>query len=462
MAGANALGQPRKKSAGDQISHTNDHRHHGAGQEDSKQVIHGPTLCLGLITGKEKAVYFCQISRDRLSPKFSVGYWLYMAAQQFDLAIAGGGLAGGLIALTLRTLRPELSVALVEAGDAFGGNHVWSFFESDIVADDRWLVEPLISFQWDSYDVRFPKYSRTLNTGYRSILSENFDSVIRKKLPKKSLLTGCEIDVIHAGKITFKNGDALTADTILDARGGGDYSALEHGWQKFAGQILRLSQPHGLDRPLVKDAAVEQIDGYRFVYSLPFSEMEVFVEDTYYSTGSDLDIAACHRRIADYAAKKGWKIADITRSEAGCLPVLYGGDFDAFWAAYDGVEARVGARAALIHPVTSYSLPMAVRTAMMIAAMPEISQRKLDKALREYTLKHWRDNKFYHMLCAMMFQAAKPDKRYLTLEHTYAKDEKLIERFYAGNSTRMDRISLLTGRPPVPVTKALPIMMKYR
>ncbi|MEW4467302.1 lycopene beta-cyclase CrtY [Parasphingorhabdus sp. JC815] len=385
-----------------------------------------------------------------------------MKAQQFDLAIAGGGLAGGLVALALRRLQPDLSVALIDAGETFGGNHIWSFFESDIAPSDLWLVEPLISFQWEGYDVRFPKYNRTLNTGYRSIISENFDHIIRQILPKESLLTNTRISKIDSGKIVFSNGETLSADTILDARGGGDYSALEYGWQKFAGQVLHLAKPHGLTRPIVKDATVEQIDGYRFVYALPFNATDVFVEDTYYSADSDLNVAACHQRIADYARDRDWNITKISRSEAGCLPVIYGGDFDIFWNMHDGVEARAGTRAALIHPVTSYSLPMAVRTAIMIASMPRINQDKLNENLRKYARKHWQDSKFYHMLCAMMFQAAKPDKRYLTLEHTYAKDEKLIERFYAGNSTRMDRISLLTGRPPVPVTKALPIMMKYR
>ncbi len=385
-----------------------------------------------------------------------------MAKRQFDLAIAGGGLAGGLIALALHKLRPELSIALIEAEDHFGGNHIWSFFESDIAPEHLWLVEPLISHQWDSYDVRFPKYSRTLNTGYRSILSENFNRIVRKELLQKSLITSSKISEITANVITMVNGDILTANMILDARGGGNFSALEYGWQKFAGQVLRLSKPHGLSRPIIKDATVEQIDGYRFVYSLPFSATEIFVEDTYYSNGDELDVETSHQRIADYARTQGWDVAEIKRSEAGRLPVLYGGDFDAFWATHDGVEARAGARAALIHPVTSYSLPMAVRTAMKVATLPDLTQDDLDKMLREYAAKHWQHCKFYHMLCAMMFKAGKPEQRYKTLEHTYSKDENLIARFYAGTTTRWDQAALLFGRPPVPITKALPIMIKYR
>lgn len=462
MAGPDTLCQPCEKPAGDQVTNGNDKGHGRGGQHDGSDQIHTRRLCRKAAAGKVKALYFTTCFETGFPRPLPSATASGMAKRNFDLAIAGGGLAGGLIALALRKLRPELSVALVEAGDHFGGHHIWSFFESDIAPEDHWLVEPLISYQWDSYDVHFPKYSRNLKTGYRSILSENFDRVLREKLPQQNLLTDSEIKTITPGKILLTNGDTITADTILDARGGGDFSALEYGWQKFAGQVLRLKAPHKLERPIIKDATVEQIDGYRFVYSLPFSETEIFVEDTYYSNGGDLDIPACHQRIADYAAGRGWEVAEISRSEAGCLPVLYGGDFDAFWASHGGIEARAGARAALVHPVTSYSLPMAIRSAMMIAAMPEITQDGLNEKLRTFAATHWQDCKFYHMLCAMMFQAAKPEKRYLTLEHTYAKDEKLIERFYAGQTSKWDQAALLTGRPPVPITKALPIMMKYR
>ena len=74
-----------------------------------------------------------------------------------DLAIIGGGLAGGLAALALAALRPDLSLLLIERGDAPGGNHIWSFFDGDVAAQDRWLVEPLIAHRWpQGHAVIFP------------------------------------------------------------------------------------------------------------------------------------------------------------------------------------------------------------------------------------------------------------------------------------------------------------------
>ena len=59
------------------------------------------------------------------------------------------------------------------------------------------------------------------------------------------------------------------------------------------------------------------------------------------------------------------------------------------------------------------------------------------------------------MLTRMLFGAAEPSRRYRTLEHFYRLPEPLIERFYAGRSTRADRLRVLAGKPPVPVTAAI-------
>ena len=59
-----------------------------------------------------------------------------------DIAIIGGGLAGGLIALALRRADPSLTVLLVEAEETLGGNHRWSWFESDLPEGGEALLAP--------------------------------------------------------------------------------------------------------------------------------------------------------------------------------------------------------------------------------------------------------------------------------------------------------------------------------
>ncbi len=203
------------------------------------------------------------------------------------------------------------------------------------------------------------------------------------------------------------------------------------------------------------DATVAQLDGYRFVYCLPFSENEVFVEDTYYSDAPDLDVPALRERIAAYAKAQGWQVKTSTREETGVLPVIADGDFEAFWQASDPGIAKSGARAALVHPLTSYSLPDAVRFARQIVELPDLTGAALAKASYDWSARHWREGSFHRMLAKMLFAAAEPPERYRMLERFYRLPESLIERFYSGQSSPADRLRILVGKPPVPLGPAI-------
>lgn len=378
-----------------------------------------------------------------------------MSAPSTDIAILGGGLAGGLIALAFAARRPEVRVTVVERGERFGGDHVWSYFASD-VADGAEVLAPLVAARWQGYDVRFPARRRTLRTAYNSVTSERLDAALRLAIPAERLLTGTGIVSALPQEVLLADGRRLQADAVIDARGAAGMPHMAGGWQKFAGQMLRLAEPHGLARPIVMDATVEQFDGYRFVYALPFSDTEVFVEDTYYADAPALDMPALRRRIADYAAAQGWQVDAVAYEEAGVLPVIAQGDLDAFWRAMGPADMpRAGARAALVHPLTSYSLPIALRLALQLCTLDNLSAPALERACHAWAREHWRRGRFYRMLSRMLYGAAAPERRYKVLERFYGLPEPLIERFYAGRSTITDALRILAGKPPVPITAAM-------
>lgn len=368
-----------------------------------------------------------------------------------DLAILGGGLAGTLTALAFARLRPDVDLLLIERGAALGGNHIWSFFDSDIRPADRWLLDPAVTFRWpEGHEVRFPAYPRSMDTPYNSIASTQLDAYAQQVLGSHVILN-TDVAGIEPDRVTLSDGREIRARAVLDTRGGGDLSALDCGWQKFVGQALRLRNPHGLDRPVIMDASVQQIDGYRFVYLLPFDDRTIFVEDTYYSNSPDLDIPALADRIASYADQQGWQVEEVAHQESGVLAVVHGGDFDRFWPSDDRI-ARAGVRAGLFHPMTGYSLPDAVGTALWFADQPLDG---LAAATRDRAAAHWRAGGYYRLLGKMLFRAAEPNQRWRVFERFYRLHPDLIGRFYAGHSTWADRIRILCGRPPVPIRSAM-------
>ena len=109
-------------------------------------------------------------------------------AHTHDVAIDGGGLAGGLIALVLHRARPEFRICVIEGGRTLGGNHRWSWFESDLSDEGKALLEPIRQAAWDKgYEVEFPAYKRVLGTGYRSMSSHDFHEALSRLLPEDVL-----------------------------------------------------------------------------------------------------------------------------------------------------------------------------------------------------------------------------------------------------------------------------------
>jgi lycopene beta-cyclase len=371
-----------------------------------------------------------------------------------DLVIVGGGLAGGLGALALSRRRPGLKLLLIEPDERIGGNHLWSFFQSDVAPEHRWLTDPLIRHRWPAYEVRFPSHLRQLDQAYQTIPSEALDAAVRAALGPDQILRA-SVAALGPTHVILDSGERIDAAAVLDARGG-KAEGLELGWQKFVGQLLTIPQGHGIDHPIVMDATVEQHDGYRFVYCLPFSPTELFVEDTYYSDGPEIDQDMLRDRIGDYAAAQGWQVASRTREEHGALPVVTGGDFDKLWSKADAV-ARAGARGGFFHPLTSYSLPDAVRFAVWLAEQAPLDTT-LATATRKRAARHWKAGRFYRLLTALLFGAAAPHQRYRVLERFYRLSGPLIDRFYAGTSSGMDKVRILSGKPPVPLLRALRVL----
>jgi lycopene beta-cyclase len=372
-----------------------------------------------------------------------------------DLVLVGGGLANSLIALRLRALRPELRVLVLEQGPTLGAKHTWSFFDTDVTPEQLEWLRPLVVHRWPGYSVRFPDAERRLDTPYQSASSERLHQVVTEALGPAVRLNA-EVARVEPERVTLRSGETVPARAVVDGRGPGPSPALVLAWQKFLGRTLRLAEPHGLTEPVIMDASVPQIDGYRFLYLLPFDDRRLMVEDTYYSDGPALDVAALRARIDAYVLSRGWRIEAVEDEEDGILPIALGGDMARFWAG--ATVARSGLRAGLFHPTTGYSLPDAAALADKVAAARDLSGPALLQLTRDHALETWKARGFYRLLNRMLFRAAEPAQRWRVLQRFYGLPQPLVERFYAGRSTRRDALRVLSGRPPVPIRRALPYL----
>lgn len=372
----------------------------------------------------------------------------------FDVVLVGGGLANQLIAIRLASLRPDLRVAIVERHSVIGGNHTWSCHATDLDPSNSQWMDTLFTVKWDQQKVSFPHYSRQLRTGYRTILSDDLRLRV-EILPTVTICADASAEAIHPDHVRLADGRKLVAPLVIDGRGALRHQPLAVAYQKFFGLEVETVAPHGEAEPMIMDATVSQLDGYRFVYTLPMDETRILIEDTYYSDGPLLSDAALEERVRAYANAKGWKFRRIIRSERGILPITLAGDIDKHWAALGDDIPRVGLRAWLFHPTTGYSLPHAVRMADQIARAEDLSSRTIARLTQAAARKAWDEQSFMRLLNRMLFIGARPHERVRVMSRFYRLGEGLIERFYAGRSSLADKARVFSGRPPIPISRGL-------
>jgi len=385
-----------------------------------------------------------------------------MSNMQADIIIVGAGLSGLLTAWRCLAVNPGLSVTLIEGSGRIGGDHTWSFNWSDLIPEVQAWAKDFAVYQWDKYNVKFPKRDRQLDIKYCTGNSDSLRKCVQPFIDNERLkvMLNSQVTETSAIHVTLKNGEVLKTGWVLDARGFEPKDTVYLGYQKFVGRTIKTKEPHGLKYPIIMDATVDQLDGYRFVYCLPFTEHEVLVEDTYYTDGAELSENELVARLDNYITANGWEEHELVRQEKGVLPITLAIDSARFeeWAHESGRATPIGIRGGYYHAVTGYSLPQAMKSAWLIADQIKKADGKLAAAQAEmdqHEYDHYREEKFLRLLNRMLFRAAKPENRYKVLQRFYGLSEPLIERFYAGQYTRKDQLRILAGKPPVPIHKAL-------
>jgi len=383
--------------------------------------------------------------------------------------VIGAGLWGQVLSLFLSD--HGYIVDLFEIKPQFDMEKTWSFHGSDVPESLLPFVENLSSYHWQKQSVQFHQYSRTIETPYFTIRSSDL---------AKKVMGNSKIE-IHFGT-QFKN-DSLNEEIggksdlplIIDTAGQPfKLNASEFAYQKFVGLEFLLENKHGVDYPVIMDATVPQLDGYRFMYLLPFGEKTIFVEDTRYSKTPFILEADYKQEIASYVKQKGWIVKDVIYTEKSALPIPFNvpvSEETRMTLGKNNEVISLGVAQGLYHPVTGYSSPLMWKTLDVLKIhLNRGSQgdRNSDQWLVELKLalgalrEDFRQGqRVYCFLNRLMFLASSDEKRFVIFERFYKFSRELIERFYSMDNSYLDWAKIFSGRPPVSVSRAMVVLKDF-
>lgn len=366
--------------------------------------------------------------------------------ETFDCVLVGGGLANALVALAVLERAPECRLALVEQGAWLGGNHTWSFHADEVPASARAYLDPLIEYRWPSYGVKFPRLVRTLAGEYASFTSARLHECVARAFSRSEnskLVLGRKSVATEDHRVVLDDGSVLGSDLVIDGRGPERFEPdAACRFQKFVGLEVSLKRAAPVREPLLMDACVSQVDGFHFVYILPFEQKRVLIEDTYFSDTPELNDDELERRIFSYAEKNGFAIDAVLRRERGVLPLP---SVPPLRQAERG-PLLSGVQGGWFHPTTGYSFPAAVQLAEFVGERGPHAVFGAD--FTRLLADRGRQQRYFCLLNRLLYGAFRPEQRFNVLERFYRLPAATISRFCAMQTTTGDRARIVCGSPP--------------
>jgi len=365
---------------------------------------------------------------------------------RFDYILVGGGLQSGLIALALAHHQPQARLLLLEQHGELGGNHTWSFHGSDIPTACASWAERLVEYRWPSYMISVGGRVRTVGIPYRTCSSAHFANVLKPVMqhPNRSLLTHATVVEVGPQSVALSDGRWFAGSVVLDNRGPLSQTAetLAGGFQKFWGFELELGADWPHANPIVMDDAIDQADGFRFIYTLPLERRRVLVEDTRFSNSPRIEREECLQEVRAYVRAHGFEQWRIVREEHGILPMPTAGALPG-----SGLPMLAGGyRGGWFHAATGYSFPLAIRFAETVATTPA---DRLPAAIRDLAQENTWRGRYARFLNRLLFELVKPQTRYQIFRRFYrVLSEPAIARFYSHRFSFVDAFRIVVGVPP--------------
>lgn len=353
------------------------------------------------------------------------------------ILIADGGLAGSLAALAMARHRPEVPLLIVEERERFGGDGFRLFAQAELGEEGAALAGPVVSDRWPGFYLAFPGFSRKVKAEYCGFGPEDVHRAMVAALQPKSYRLGTRVVAVREDALVLDGGETIKAEGAIDARGATNMSALELLYEARVERDYRFAAPHGVDRPVLVDATVDQGPGLRFFECIPLSAERLLVSDICLSERAQPDEQAGHR-LAAYVKARGWAQPRASGEQAGARPLPLGGDFAAFWRLGGARAAKLGLRGGFIHPLTGRTVGDAVNTALLLSRQRDFSGAALHDLFEAQARQLWKRREPLRAITAAIART-QPDSRRGVFEQLYRLDADLLQRLLADRLGLLDR-----------------------
>ncbi len=366
-----------------------------------------------------------------------------------DILIIGAGLSGLLTFIKLYKDHPELKLTMIDSAPGFNPHKTWSCHESDLPVDSDW-IHFYVDKYWKKSKVIFPKFEKIDNSAYLSIKSESFYEKIPSDIKKHIFWNQKILKTIKNN--VYTQDTIYQASTIIEASGNNIIPSGHFAYQDFVGYTIKTPLPHGINEPVIMDSHVEQKNGFRFIYSLPWSENEVLIEDTRYHLNKTATFASIEFDLKEYLNQKFPQGYEVVKKEQGSLPLPLSLDY--YLKNFPRSSNAIGYRGGFFHGTTGFSLPFAIEIANKIAAQKIIKQETLESLLwREWLIqiKKLKTNVFFNKL---IFISAIPNESYKIFQRFYELPQWTREHFYKNQLDFKTLLRIFTPIPPPPIKLA--------
>ena len=315
---------------------------------------------------------------------------------------------------------------------------------SDLSPLTRELLTGFWRQEWPCYMVHFPDHSKVIPLSYLTLDEKKLAESLLKGGENQEFLAASEVVSLEGSVVSLKSGRQLRGAQIIDTTA--QEMVYSHmGFQKFFGLELVFEEPHGLKFPIVMDARVEQTDGFRFFYALPYSERRLLLEDTYLSASPHLNQKIAQQAIEAYAESFDipYKVVD---HEQGVLPVPY----RRRKRSSNTSALCLGAQAGLFNPATGYSF--AAASQILDAINADFAKRResgvffvetlnVKKSLEHRTL-------LYYIYNFFLFECFRPRDAFHCFDYFYNHSLGYVRRFYGLRFRVLDLCKLFVQPPP--------------